>query len=255
MSASLISSIGLEEQDFIDKFIFVSEEQNSDANFVVSSWIMKAIQEESNVVLLTLHNSFSHYQNVILKQGCNLTALQESDRLVVIEPMKNIVKSLMDQIEDELNFYELKGDNGLKHLFLNLENIIKTKWNNRKVYLIIDDTSDFLALGIQTKDLIIFLKYCLNLRNYYKNITIVVCSHFSQNNEQQQVLVNAMNHISDIRISVSGLKTGFSADVTGCIAISRKNILKQELWYKPNIFHFKLNDRHIKVFAIGSVIT
>lgn len=255
MAAVLFSSLGLDKEDLKRKFIFISEEQPSEANFILSSFLWKAGQEESNICLLALHNSFNHYHNVSLKLGFNLTTLQETGHIVVIEPMKNIVQSLIQPNESDINYYTFANDeHNLKQLFLSLKETIE-RLSTKKIYFIIDDVSDLLALGVSVKNVILFVKYCNNLINTFENLTFVVCSHFSECNEQQQVLMNAMCHLADITISVSGLKTGFSADITGSILISHKALYKQQKWNRPNLFHFKLMDRQIKVFALGSIIT
>jgi hypothetical protein len=61
--------------------------------------------------------------------------------------------------------------------------------------------------------------------------------------------------VADITVTVSGLKTGQSSDVSGAMRVIHRSwnqpIIADE-WNKQNLYHFKLLDRQVKVFAPGT---
>jgi hypothetical protein len=120
---------------------------------------------------------------------------------------------------------------------------------------VIDDLSDLLSLGIHVKDVLSFLQYCQTLLESQPDLSMVVLTHVAEGDEEQHLLSAGLCHVADITVIVCGLKTGQSSDVSGAMKVIHRRwdqpIIADE-WNKQNLYHFKLLDRQVKVFAPGT---
>lgn len=111
------------------------------------------------------------------------------------------------------------------------------------VYLIIDDLSHFLDLGIELSAIVNFINLCINLTSD-KNVFAVINSHVSSKSDL--LVANSIQYICDVFVCVSALKTGKSTDITGIMSVQRG---KNESRY-----HFRAYDRGVKTFHPGETI-
>lgn len=243
------------DKEIGNHFIFIKEEHGVDASFLVGSLMWNALHSDAGLCLLSVHNSRNHYQHVGNKLGFNLKENQESGHAVVIDMTKCIVQSLNGDTDNvKIDFLSKNTDQECLHaLYITLENsVFQLKEQYSCVYLVIDNISDLLSLGHSAKDIISFLYYCRALVFSIHGLTLVVCAHNSENDKDTNLICNAMMHIAEYKIKVSGLATGFSPNVTGRVETERREMCLEYLTEKKE-FQYKLSDRQIKIFAPGTV--
>lgn len=257
MATSVWSALGVDKENWIGKFIAVEECHGSNGNFVLNCLIAEQIHKDGAVCLVALHNSFGHYHNVGTKLGYNLHQLQEKGSVESIEVLKLLSGSLNSALEDGTqNFFFGDEENTVRNLFYLIEEKIKRLLQHRKpVSLVIDDLSDLLSLGVPVKEVLSFLQYCRTLLESQPDLSLVVLTHVAEGDEEQRLLTTELCHVADITVTVSGLKTGQSSDVSGAMKVIHRRwnqpIIADE-WNKQNLYHFKLLDRQVKVFAPGT---
>jgi uncharacterized protein YaaQ len=257
MATSVWRALGIDKENWVGKLIAVEEYHGSNGNFVLNCLIAERIHKDGAVCLVALHNSFGHYHNVGTKLGYNLHQLQEKGYVENIEVMKLLSGSLNSALEDGTeNFLFGKEENAVRNLFYLIEEKIKKLVQQRRpVSLVIDDLSELLSLGITVKEVLSFLQYCRSLLESQPDLSLVVLTHVAEGDEEQHLLSAGLCHVADITVTVSGLKTGQSTDVSGAMKVIHRRwdqpVIADE-WNKQNLYHFKLLDRQVKVFAPGT---
>lgn len=122
-----------------------------------------------------------------------------------------------------------------------IEHFIST--NNQPVYIVIDDVSHFLDLGVELGTIINFVNRCLNLTSK-DNVHSLINSHVGSKSDL--ILANSIQYVCDVFICVSALKTGKSTDITGVMTVVREDNEKR--------YHFRAFDRGVKTFNPGETI-
>lgn len=240
------------DKEMENMFVFIKEEHGIDASFLVGSLMWSAIHSDAGLCLIPLHNSSNHYQYVGNKLGFNLQESQENGHAVIIDVIKSIGQAFSkDTGDSKIDILSKTSD--LKKLYdIVKDSVTKLKEQHGCVYLVIDNISDLLSIGYSAKDIILFLYYCRTLLFTIHGLTLVVCAHNSENDKDTNLICNAMMHIAEYKIKVSGLATGFSPNVTGRIETARRDVYL-EYWVEKKEFQFKVTDRQIKLFAPGTV--
>lgn len=114
---------------------------------------------------------------------------------------------------------------------------------NQPVYLLIDDLSHFLDLGVDISAVVRFINNCINLTGD-NNVFAVINSHVSSQNDL--VVANSLQYVCDLFVSVTPLKTGRSTDITGVMTVQRGD--------NEQRYHFRAFDRGVKTFRPGESI-
>lgn len=243
--ATFRKEFSLDKIDVQGSYIGIFEESGGEGNFVINCFIWESLREQDGACcLLSLKHSINHYFHVGMKLGYNLT--NQKSRAIVLEALRVLFESNKDQ-----SFFNMLDETGLKKLF----HIIKDKCehllqNYKKVYLIIDDLSYLLSAGFPTKNILIFGHYLRTLQK--KNITIVVLTHYSEDDRETLIIKSFLEQNTDINFHVSPLRTGAAQDISGLITMKRKtNIL--ENFTESIVYHYKLTERNIKLFPPGWV--
>ena len=133
-----------------------------------------------------------------------------------------------------------------------IEKLIKTK---RTVCLVIDDATDLLSLGIPVKDVLSFFHYCRVLLESVVGLSFIILTHITEGDEEQRLVTASVGHVADTIVTISSLKTGQSSYISGVLKVIHKKLDKsitRHDWNKQNVYHFKLLDRQVKVFAPGT---
>jgi hypothetical protein len=84
---------------------------------------------------------------------------------------------------------------------------------------------------------------------------MAVLTHIAEGDEEQHLLTAGLCHVADVIVSVCGLKTGQSSDVSGTMKVIHRRLdqpMVAHEWNEQNLYHFKLLDRQVKVFAPGT---
>ncbi|KAL3272876.1 hypothetical protein HHI36_014338 [Cryptolaemus montrouzieri] len=231
-----------------DKIVSVKEVGIADSNFIITHLIKKIFQNNEKLCFVTFHNTLNHYQIVGKKLGYDLTGKVTSGDAVILDMLKLIEENILNE---DYGFVENTGA-FIENLFRDIEQktevLANSKSNQEHTYLVIDDLSHLLDLGISIEFIIRFITWCCNLKD--DSISVIVNNHVSTYEANGDllpkdiILSNSLSYISDLDIQVSPLKTGRSNEVSGIITLARPGEETTEL-------HYKAYDRGIKTFNPG----
>lgn len=224
-----------------DKIISVQENSGADSNFILTHLMKQIFFEKNKICLVSLHNSFQHYQNVGRKLGYDLDEALKKNDLSIIDPLNDIV----DCIGLEEDYLQEDKEIIVKSLYFNIEKTLNDLLmsNDRQVYLIIDDLSHLADIAIEVSKIINFVNYCISLTDDDR-IMVVLNNHVATGIDK--IISNNLHYVADVHIEISPLKTGRSRDVTGLINVERSS--------KKNQFQYKAFDRGVKTFYSGESI-
>lgn len=224
-----------------DKVISIKENGNIDSNFIITHLMKQVLIEGNKLVLVIFHNTLGHYHNIGKRLGYDFLKQVDEGCIKTIEPLKDIV----DNIGNGDGYFLNDKEEIVKGLFnkikANVDELVSK--SDGRVYLIIDDISHFLDLGVDLRLVIFFTNYCLSLVNR-GNVCLITNNHVSTKSDE--IISNNLNYISDVVIEILPLKTGISREVTGVINIENKE--------KSSQFHFKSFDKGIKIFHLGESV-
>ncbi|XP_030755304.1 elongator complex protein 6-like [Sitophilus oryzae] len=237
ISNPVLSSLKIQSND---RIIFIRENALADSNFIITHLLKQFFYEKSRVCFLTLHNTLDHYQNVGKKLGYDLKEAIECNNIKIVDPLADIVEGIGKEIEESFEESQM-----LKCLFLSIKKHIDNYCSLKDcpVYLVIDDVSHFLDLAIDLSQIISFINYCINLTNN-DNISVVINAHVGSKNDE--IVAKSVQHICDVFVEISQLKTGKSTDITGLMTIQRGDSI--------NNYHYRTFDRGVKTFHPGETI-
>ncbi|KAK9883723.1 hypothetical protein WA026_001911 [Henosepilachna vigintioctopunctata] len=239
----LLSAIKLSPND---KVVSIKEVGIADSNFIVVHLIKKIFQNNEKLCFINFHNSLTHYQIVGKKLGYDMSEKISCGQAVVVDMLKMIEEKIY---EEDYGFLENK-----KEFLENIFECIEKRTNDlvqkdsKHTYIIIDDLSHLLDLGLSVEYMTRFISWSCNLTS--NNISVVINNHVSSFEisgdllPRDHILSNTLSYISDLEIEVSPLKTGRSNEVSGIINILRPG-------EKINKLHYKAFDRGIKTFKPG----
>lgn len=224
-----------------DRIISVKEKGTADSNFILTHLIKQILYEKNKVCLVSLHNPIEHYQNVGKKLGYDMYKALKDNTIKIIEPLNDIVNN----IGFEEDYLQEDKESIVKCLYFNIKKNLDEliDGGGSQAYLIIDDVSHLLDLGVDATLVVNFVNYCVNLINDDK-ISVVVNSHASSKTDE--IISSSLQYIADVHVEVSPLKTGQSTDVTGLITIEKVS--------GKNHYHYKAFDRGVKTFHPGESI-
>ncbi|XP_076249977.1 elongator complex protein 6 [Rhynchophorus ferrugineus] len=236
ISNPVLSSLKIKNED---KIIFIKENAFADSNFIITHLLKQFFYEKSRVCFLTLHNTLDHYQNVGKKLGYDLKQAINRNNVKIIDPLVKIIESIGSEVEDNFQTHMLKS------LFLSIKEEIELfcSLKDQPIYLIIDDISHFLDLSIELSQIISFINYCVNLTSN-ANMFVVINAHVGS--KPDHIIAKSVQHICNVFVEVSQLKTGKSTDVTGLMTVQRGDNMDS--------FHYRAFDRGVKTFHPGETI-
>lgn len=226
-----------------DKIISIKENGNIDSNFIITHLIKQILLENNKLCFVVLHNTLGHYHNVGKRLGYDFLKKVEDGTIRTIEPLRDIAEDIGNESKYLIEDKELI----VKDLFTNINNHIQelVASTPNRVYLIIDDISHLLDLGIDLKYIISFINCCLGLVNNDK-ISVVVNTHVC--GKLDEIICNNLNYVSDVVIEIFPLKTGISREVTGVMNVEKLSNVEGIQ------FHFKAYDKGIKTFHLGESV-
>lgn len=160
--------------------------------------------------------------------------------------MKMISKSLSGQKTSASELVDEQGSVIVKSLFLNVRNkLIKMKENFKSVCLIMGNINDIVTSGVSIADTFVFINYLQGLLSEISNMSLVISTHVTDEDESERLLGAFIQSSSDLTVTVSGLQTGLSKDVSGCLSVWGQSV-------PSGTYHYRLMDRQVKMFSPGS---
>lgn len=265
MAAALIAALGLDQPDVQASSFAVLEKGNADSSFVLSCFMWECLvgrsaresranglllprtsETSTAVLLLSCHHSAAHYRNQTLKLGLNLTSLSQKGLFEELDLMKVISASLSAQNPADNELVDEQGTIIIKNLFLSLRNkLIKMRENFKSVCLIIGNINDIVTSGVSIAHVFIFINYLQGLLSEISNMSLVISTHVTDEDESERLLGAFIKNSSDLTVTVSGLQTGLSKDVSGCLSVWGQSV-------PSGTYHYRLMDRQVKMFSPGS---
>ncbi|KAK2514044.1 Elp6 [Columba guinea] len=211
----------------------------TDGSFLVHHFLSFYLRAGCKVCFVALLQSFSHYNIVAQKLGVSLAAAKERGQLVFLEGLRSCLDLLFGEEEEQpaqpspLQF-------------------ISDSW--KRPVLLVDDLSVLLGLGAAPVAVLDFIHYCrvTVCSRLQGNIVVLVHSNEDSEDEENELVVNALCHHSDLILWAEGLATGFCKDVHGQIKIIKR--LSLELTGEQDqvqIYQYKIQDKNVTFFARG----
>lgn len=235
--ALLISACGFTEPR---KFVIINENCDTDGSFLISSLIGQRLRQQSSaIVLICCHQSLKFYETCGKKLGYNLIMSLNKKSLVAIEKLRDV--HLMTSNFDEL----------LDQLYAEINSHVKTFKNNgiKNISVIFDDLTFFTNLGCTEKDLIKISMKLHKLTKECNELSVILKVGLS---DLHQYLINNIEDLSDVTITIEKLKSGDFWDVDGRLKIKKvkceNGIYMTES--ERNILYY-VGDHNVKIIAPG----
>ena len=199
---------------------------------LISSWLARA--DTSRVVIVGLEHTFGHYHGVAAaRAGPNLLKLRQAGRVVFYEGLRLLPALLETEAGDEATLVRaLHRDLGQLAAAGSL--------------VVLDQVSVLRCLGLSAGSVYLVCHQLAVLLAGLQDTQLVIRMF-----EQQQPapaspgLVPLVTRLASLHLSVSGLETGLSKDVSGVLNISTPESDTRTL-------HFKFVDKDVKIFARGT---
>lgn len=244
----VIEALGIDKVDTSGQILLIDEQHNSNANFILHAIVSHCRSENYITCFVLFHNTFAHYHNVGMKLGYNLRKfLNETVR--IIEPLKMIASSM----DKDLGLDLMKK---LAHSIR--EQCINTKKerDDQKIFVIIDDLSHLLDVGLTLEEVWLFLRYLRTFINEEPLMTLVILCHTFKDNCLPNLLEKGLRHFAQLAVTVQPLGAGKATNVSGRMIVSWKSDVDRLKfkWPDETVHLFKLYDRQVKLFEPGSSV-
>ena len=174
-----------------------------------------------------LEQSFGHYHGVAMKMGTNLLKLRQSGRVVFYEGLKELPELLSSE-PDEVSL--------VKTLYEKMRCLVV-----EDTLVVVDQIFILSCLGLSQRSLYLLCHH-LVAANLQLERTQTVLRLYHPDCEQ---LASLVRRLADLTMSVSGLQTGVSKDVSGLLSLHTRASTSQTL-------QFKITDKDVKMFAPGT---
>ncbi|CAI8612461.1 unnamed protein product [Vicia faba] len=243
----LNESLGLHSNNNLyGRFVLVEDTVDTSAAFVLHHILNRTFSSHpsSSVIFLALSNTFSHYDRILRKIGCNLAAQRDNNRFFFID-------LLMLQFPDEGK----SKHNGFAAVFEKIERLIKAlpQDNMKCVTIMIDDISFLqVAANGSSNHVLDFLHYCYTLTSEYGCAFVALDHRDIYLNEDKPDIILEMEHLADVLVKAEPLATGLAKDVHGQLMVFIKQHGISPV--KIHNFHFKIKENSIECFYPGTKI-
>ena len=223
---------------------------STDASFLIHHLIAFHLKINHRVVLVSFLNGFKHYNSIGLKLGINYTTSINEGTLTFIDCFSESDEVLVS------NSVACESKDVLSHLLARLQDCIaqhQVSCPDVPLTLLIDDYSTPVMLGlplVRALDLIFSTRALLETT---LAVQASVCVHVSALEELESPETRLVRHLaseSDVILTVEGLASGVCKEVHGKLVSRRRSPYAID-WHREEC-HYKLEDRGVKLFAIGT---
>ena len=192
----------------IDPITTVINSVDTDGSFLLNNFLSKIIRQKGSfIIFLTFSQKMTHYKSIQgkLANSNNLSNLMEKGEFHLIDCMQ-MCKKVMYQNQIELRIV-------LNEIFLNIKTLAdKFDFNEKKMYIFLDDLSIGHLIGMKDFDQLEFLS---KIRSINENIRLVI--NF-QGFDTNQTFINDLAHVADLYVKIDKLKTGYSKEIDGLVS-------------------------------------
>ncbi|PKC74686.1 hypothetical protein RhiirA1_529390 [Rhizophagus irregularis] len=284
--ASLDSSLSFPDNNLPPnkKSILITDTLSASGNFLIHHFIVNQIKSDKHVILVGFSQIFNHYLTIGRKLGVNLTLANQKGLLSFIDGLTSLYSQtdLFSKFNstvtattittttttnnqtsvltcDSLSDSPISKES-LHNFYKIIKQIIETRHSSiddSRVCLIFDDLSVLIYSGFSVRDILEFVKACRMMIEKY-NGSLVMLVHADEDITQsslddeldQEIFLKSLIYQSEYLLSVRGLGSGFSKDVSGEITIAR-GPRNQDKWFRPSTLHYKVLDNNVQFFVKG----
>lgn len=277
MTDSVGTALGFDQVNLEGNLIVISERHGTDANFVINTVISKALEKGHGIELVLFHNTFGHYHNIGMKLGYNLNVLRQRGDVVVVEPMKSVVRSIEDLGHDSVdasspelsdNIRQLNAtetmpqpwslDENLVEIFFTpvRDQFLELKKTRPNITIIVDDITHLLDLNLSFREVWRYSKYLISLMEIDTKISMCILGHIYQSDICfSNSIITMLQRGSQLYIAIEPLSSGHSNDISGIMIVEWRALQyrKNFNWPERTTYLYKLLDRQIKLFTPGAI--
>lgn len=230
------------------RFIVVEDCVDISGAFVLHHFLKRSLAPQLSdvVIFLSFSQTFSHYDRILRKMGCNLVVQREKKRLFFFDVQR-------------LDRYKGKTSNDLLlELYGKVHKAVEvcsTFEGLRNITILIDDVSLMEIDTDGSSNLVLFfLHYCYSLTTQFG------CSLVTLNHEDVYSTVNRptlllqLEYLADVVIKAEPLATGLSSDVHGQLTVLNKGVgdISGMSRSKVSNFQFRIKDSGAEFFYPGN---
>ncbi|XP_038611797.1 elongator complex protein 6 isoform X2 [Tachyglossus aculeatus] len=231
----------------------------TDGSFLVHHFLSFYLRAGCKVCFVALLQSFSHYNIVAQKLGVSLAAAKERGQLVFFEGLKSTAGALSGSEEPSHPLPFIRGGSrDLRPLSDFVRRALMppddATGSPSRPALLVDDLSVLLSLGLAPVAVLDFIHSCrvTVCRRLKGNVVVLAHDGGDGEDEENDLLVNALGHQSGLILRAEGLATGFCEDVHGQLTIRRRGPPWLKAKREPlQIYQYKIQDKSVSFFARG----
>lgn len=249
--------------------VAITERNYTNTDFLTVHFLCSSLADGKKVLFVSLREPFTHFCTIAAKTGTNLLTHYKNANIKVIEGLKLMREAATLSAESERQsqhpFNFVYGKKSLKFLHVFIKQLIHDWQRSNKEYvIIIDSLASLLAFGIPVIELQRFTAYCnsLTLSNNGFDIddtstnvsrlgSLIVTSRDCPSDADCESLKHFLWSSFDATLALEGLSTGRSSEVDGCLRVSYYPHHLRRQSCKHKLFHYKVYEKDIKVFAPG----
>ena len=231
----------------------------TDGSFLIpqlTSFYLKNILHH-NVILISFLNNFDHYNTISAKLGINLTSALNENKFAFIDCLSQHTSARGSENIFSCPLIDQENKSALLSLTTCLHDVIDAHCKLRSenpLVVLIDDLSVPVMVGLPCVEAVSFVFSTCSKLTERLAATSSVCVLVASSGDRESAEYRLAHHLSfesDILLTVEGLASGFSKEVHGKL-IARSRKLSPEIAPHQEECHFKLEDRGVKLFAIGT---
>lgn len=201
------------------------------------------------LILVSFAHSFSHYDRILRKMGCNVVVQRDNKRFIFLDMRKLECPEAMSDGDGSDAF-----EGGLVDLYGKIQKVVEVSIVNggsRSIAIMIDDISllEVAAKG-SSNHVLDFLHYCHTLKTDF-GCSLAFLNHEDiYSSTERSNLILQMEYLADIVIKAEPLATGLAKDVHGQLTVMNKRNF--DGWKKMSNFHFRVRENNVEYFYPGS---
>ncbi|XP_028044014.1 elongator complex protein 6-like isoform X3 [Bombyx mandarina] len=246
MMSDIITSCLQLQKNISTNRIVVKEINGCDGSFIVNCVISYCIKQNSPLLIVSSHNSITHYHNVGLRMNHNLFKSCEAGVIHYFDFGDATLTNIMEYAESDQLLIDV------------LKNIEEMQRNHDTVNIIFDGITHLLDLQYTLQEVNKFCSEIIEIAAKSKNPFVIFHCNDVIEDDANHCLANLLSHKAQTVVEVENLSSGLSSDVSGHLTIKYPgNKFNEEHIHtvdmKPKKYLFKLFDRGVKLLAPGTV--
>ncbi|KAI4382866.1 hypothetical protein MLD38_008771 [Melastoma candidum] len=235
----------------LGKALLIEDCVETSGGFLLHHLVKRFLLCDRPVILVAFANTFSHYDRILRKLGCNLAAPRDKNRFVFV-----------DMLDPQLQVGNSGGTDGsadgdvgfsLYERICKAVRSISTEKNS--VAILVDDLSLMeVACKGSVDDVIDFLHHCHTLIAESDCSFVFLNHHDIYSSMERPSLMLYLEYMADVLLRVEPLATGSAVDVHGQLTVLNRGVhdVAGTSRSKFQNFHYRVKENGIECFYPGS---